>query len=904
MSIIDGIRHRIRVWRNPRAYDREMREEHEFHRSLDAMQREHSARGSLSGADAAYAAQRRFGNATALREETREMAGLGFMELLVQDIRFGLRSFMRTPGFTIIAALTLAIGIGANTAIFSAIDALLLRPLPFLEPDRLMKISITRPARPESPANDDMVWSHPKFVVFRQNQRAFSDVSLYSDAQFTVRAGGEVERLTAEVTDAKYFSILGVRPTLGRSFFAEEDSVAGGPKVVTLSHNYWTRHFNADPQILGKTIGIGADQYTVVGVWPEGFRGLTGNVDLWIPLVQYDPEAPKEAWGHAFTQIGRIKPGITVAEAKAATVQAGATVDRVYPHPQFKSEHSSAIARELDTTRVDPLVRRSLLILLGSVVLVLLIGCANVASLFMERAAGRRAEIAVRLAIGASRARLIRQLVTESLLLSAIGGLLGVAIAWGGVRALASLNAARALNVRNLGGIGAVSFQNIELNLTALFVAALLTITTGLLFGVVPAWRSTRPSLSDDLKSGKLRTRAGLYRSFNGRSVLASIEIALALVLLAGSGLMLKSLSHLMGVSPGFNSEKLLTMRLNAPEGFSRDSMPGFYELVSQRLSGLPGVTAVTMQDCPPLNGGCNGTAAIRRDRAENSPDATAEVGVHWVSPNWPAAMGVKVVSGRSFESTDRQGTQKVVLISESAAKRLWPGEDPLGKPLNVLQGGFHKDTARIVGVVSDLRYNTLDALPQPDVYLSHLQSPRSGMLIMVRTAGDPLTVVASARAALRELAPDLPLYDVRTMADRIADSTAYARFGTILLVLFGIVALLLATLGTYGVIAFSVAQRTREIGIRVALGATTNQVVSMIVRHGLVIAGVGATAGLTIAFASTRVLQSILYEVHPTDGTTFVAIVGILVVAVVAASWIPARRAAGIEPTQALRQE
>lgn len=283
MSLFDGMRHRMRVWFNPSQYDREISEEHEFHRSLEAMQREHAARGGLTGMDAEYAARRRFGNTTAIKEEIREMAGLGFVELLQQDIRFGWRSFMRTPGFTIVAALTLAIGIGANTAIFSAIDALLLRPLPFAEPDRLMKISLTRPARPEQPANDDQLWSHPKFAVFRENQRVFSNVGLYSDNAFTVRAGGDVERLRGEVADARYFSVLGVRPHLGRSFLAEEDSVVGGPKVVTISFNYWERHFNADPAIIGKVIGIGANQHQIVGVWPQGFRGLTGNADVWIP---------------------------------------------------------------------------------------------------------------------------------------------------------------------------------------------------------------------------------------------------------------------------------------------------------------------------------------------------------------------------------------------------------------------------------------------------------------------------------------------------------------------------------------------------------------------------------------------------------------------------------------------
>ena len=904
MSLIDAARHRIRVWFSRSQYDRELDEERAFHLSLEAMQREHAGRGTLTGADARYAARKRFGNTIVIKEETRAMAGLNVFDLLQQDLRFAWRSFRRTPGFTLIAASTLAIGIGGNTAIFSAIDALLLRPLPFADPERLMKISITRPARAEQPGDNDMVWSYPKWTVFRDNQTAFSAVSLFMDLEYSVRAGGDAERVHAEVTDHQYFTILGKTPALGRSFLSEEDSVAGGHKVVMLSHNYWQRRFNADTNVIGTSLIIGKASFQIVGVWPEGFRGVTGNADIWIPLLQYDETAAKEPWGHSFTQIGRLKPGVSPRQAKAATLQAGAIVDRAYPHPTFKSEHSGAVARELDAVRVDPVLRRSLFILMGAVGLVLLIACANVANLFLVRAAGRGREIAVRLAVGASRQRIARQLTTESLLLSAIGGTMGLAIGWVGVRVLSSLDAARALNVRQFSGVGAVNFSNIELNMSAVAVAAALSVLTGLVFGVVPAWNGTRPALAEALKTGKARGRHAGLQLFNGRSAIAAVEIALAIVLLAGSGLLLKSLGHLMAVDPGFQPQGLLTVRFNAPDGTPRDSAPAFYDQVLARVGAIPGVTSVALQDCPPLNGGCNTTSAVRRDRAEGAPDGTTDIGVHWVSPNWASVMHVPLKSGRMFTANDRAGVQKVVVISESAAKRMFPGEDALGKPVSVNQGGFHKDTARIVGVVGDIRYGTLDSLPQPDVYLSHLQSGRPRMMVMARTAGDPLLLTNSVRTALRDLAPDLPVYDVRTMDSRIADSTAYSRFGTLLLVLFGAVALLLAALGTYGVIAFSVSERTREIGIRMALGATSGQVVRMIVQHALSIALVGAVVGLAIAAGTTRVLQSVLYEVRASDPGTFTAIVLVLMFAVTTASWIPARRAARIQPTEALRQE
>lgn len=904
MSFIDAARHRLRVWFRSSQYDRELDEEREFHLSLDAMQREHFARGTLTGAEAQFAAHKRFGNTTMLKEETRTAAGLTFFDLVQQDLRFAVRSFLRTPGFTIVAALTLAIGIGANTAIFSAIDALLMRPLPFAEPDRLMKVSLTRPALGESPAMPDMVWSWPKFAVLRDNQTVFSAVALYGDEEFTVRTDGDAERVRAEIADGKYFSILGVRPALGRSFLAEEDSVVGGPKVVTISHAYWERRFNADPKVLGRNINIRGESFQIIGVWPANFRGLTGNADIWMPVLQYNPDAAAEPFGHQFEQIARLKPGVSSGQAKAAVLLLGAMIDKQYPSKQFTKEKPGAVARELNTVRVDPLVRRSLFILVGAVALVLLIVCANVANLFLVRAAGRSREIAVRLAIGASRARLVRQLITESLLLSTVGGALGVVIGWFGVRALSSLDAARALNVRQLGGIGAVNFANIQLNMSALAVAGALTVVTGVVFGLVPAWQATRPSMSEELKSGKARIKRTIFNLFDSRNALASVEIALALVLLVGSGLMLRSLGNLLSVSPGFAPHGLLSMRFNAREGTKRDSAPAFYDQVVQRISALPGVSAVTLQDCPPLSGGCNGTAMVRRDRPQSDAAATADVGVHWVAPNWSSVMGVPIKKGRGFDDGDRAGRQKVVVVSETAAKRLWPNEDPIGKPVSVFQGGFDTDTALVVGVIGDLRYGTVDSLSHPDVYLSHLQSARSRMMIIVRTSGDPLTLAPSVRSALREIAPDLPLYDIRTMESRISDSTSYARFATLLLTLFGAVALLLAALGTYGVIAFSVSQRTREIGIRVALGASAQQVIRMVVAHGLGIAAVGGVVGVVVAIATTRVLQSLLFDVNPTDPTTFTAIIAVLVASVTAASWIPARRASRIQPTEALRQD
>ncbi|MES2523004.1 MAG: ABC transporter permease [Gemmatimonadota bacterium] len=896
MSTWDGLRHRLRVLLRPRSYDRELAAEQAFHLELDAMHQHHAD----ATTDAMAAARRRYGNLTSHREDSRHMAGLSTFETIQQDVRFALRSFRRAPAFTFVAAATLAIGIGANTAIFSAVDALLLRPLPFAQPERMMKVSLTRPAHGERPANDDAIWSWPKFIVFRDAARSFSAMGLVSELEVTLRTSDGAERVKSEMIGPGYLAALGVQPALGRPFVPEEDARVGGPKSVLISETMFTRRFNADSSILGTPLRIGADQFVVVGVLPRGFRGMTGQAELWVPILAVDPSVVEYAWSHGFEAFARLRPGVSPAQAIAETRQLGALVDRTYPDRMAVSKPHGAIARELDATRVDPAVRRSLYILFGAVGLVLLIACANVAHLFLVRAAGRGHEIAVRMAIGATRGRLVRQLLTESTLLSLLGGALGVALAWASVRALASLDPARALRVRNLGGVGAVSFDAIQLDTNALLVAFTLSLLTGLLFGSMPALMATRSALFDRLRNGRMRGASA--RGFNSRNTLVAFEIALAVVLLSGSGLMLRSLDKLLSIPPGFRTEGILTMRFNTPDGIARDSMPGFYDAVMIRLSGLPSVSAATVQDCPPLNGGCNGTALWRNDRPRQSEGSEAEVGVHWIAPNWPNVLDVPVVRGRQFESGDRLGNRKAALVSESAAASLWPNEDPVGKPIGIGQGGF--DSAYVVGVVRDVRYNTIDSLPKPDVYLPLAQSPRGRMMLMVRTSGDAEALIPTVRAALREMAPDLPVYDMRTMESRVADSTAYTRFSTMLLVAFGAVALTLAAIGVYGVISFSVSQRTREIGIRMALGAHAPGVVRMVVQQGMAVASVGAVCGLVVALAATGVLRSFLYGVSPTDPVTFAAIITLLLTAVMFASWIPARRAAGIQPTEALREE
>ena len=882
------------------ALDRELAEEMAWHRNRLA--RDLEAQG-MNPDDARHAARRRFGNTTKLREEVFDMWQLGSLDQLVQDVRYGVRTLLRSPGFTLVAVLILALGIGATTAIFSAVETLLLRPLPFREPERLMNISLTAPPRYGGPARTDMVWSWPKWVTFKKVQSSYSELALYSDDRMTINTGdGEPERGRGEVISARYLATLGVRPVLGSDLPPEVDAAPKAASVALISHALWGRRFNGDSSVIGKALTIDRTRYTVIGVLPPGFSGMSGTASVWLPILARRDWVFDQAMDHEFFMVGRLREGVTPEQATTAVTVLGRQVDGAHPD-DFEGGGMGATAVSLDGTRVDERVRRSVLILLGAVTFVLLIACANIANLFLVRARARHREIAVRLAMGANRGRVVRQLLTESVLLAVVGGAAGVLVAWWGVQSLAALNPSAAFGAQRLGGLGAVSLTGIRLNPAALGFAAAITVITGLLFGIIPALKATGLTLTSALKEGSIQFGQGAARRGGGALVVS--EIAMAVVLLIGSGLMIRSLANRLNVNPGFEAERVLTLRLTLADGeVARDSLPGFYDLILDRLGGLPGVTATALSDCPPLAGGCNYTLIEFRDRPP-LPKGTQRplVGVHWASPRWFEAMRIPLVKGRMFTGADRLGAPKVVLVSATAAERFWPGQDPLGRPVGVGQGGFH-DTVTVVGVVGDIRFGTLESGPDADVYIPYLQSPRQGMMVYLKTSGDPTAVAAGARAAVKELAPSLPMYDVRPLTDRVAEASAQARFSAVLLGLFAGMALILASLGVYGVISFVVAQRTREIGIRVALGAVRRDVLALIIRQGLVLATVGTAIGVLAALLATRLLGTLLYEVTPGDMGTYVSIVALIVVAALVASWIPARRATRIHPMEALRTE
>lgn len=885
-----------------------MREELEFH--LEARVAHLVARGMSPDAARAEALRRlgtplddlsrALGDSAELKERRLDVRDR--LTDLADDVRYALRGLARRPGFAAIAVLTLAIGIGANTAIYSAVDALLLRSLPFHEPGRLMDLVQTTDKGGSAP------WSWPRYTFFRDASRSYTSLALHGSAQTTI-TGPEPERIGIEEVTAAYLPTLGVGVALGSDFAPDLDAIAGGaPRVAIISDALWQRRFNADPDIVGQAVSLNNEPWEIAGVLPPGFRGLSGRADVLVNLTARPSEDLAQEWSLEFSMIGRLADGVTPEQAAQEAEIIGARIHEAFPPAQgtlttsTAPERWSAIARPLDTIRAAPMLKRSLLVLFGAVAMVLLISCVNLANLLVARATARRQEIAVRLAIGAARERLVRLLVTESVVLAMLGGIASLAIALAGTRFLSGINPQESLRMQGLGGgIGAVGFEAIRLDGRALLFTFAITLVVGILFGLVPALRATRADLTRDLKDGSAGAGSGRRTGVSRRSLVVA-EVALALVLLAGSGLMLRSLSNLLAVDPGFDPGNLLTLRISVPPGeVAPDSLPGFYDRLQAEIAALPGVQRVALGNCPPLSGGCNGTIMTFADRPQQAT-GNAMVGVHWVSPSWFQTLRVPLVRGRVFTESDRLDAPKVVVLNEEAVRRYFPGEDPIGKRVAVYQGGFHTG-AEVIGIVGNVRFGTIDSLPMPDVFISHGQARRSGMMIFVRTTGDPSALAPSVRERIRQFAPRDPVYDVRPMRARVSSATSQARFSALLLGGFAVIALALAMLGIYGVMSFAVAQRTREIGIRMALGADKGRVLSLVVGEGVLLAGVGVTIGLVAALMLTRVLGNLLFGVAPNDPWTYGVMVVLLAIAACGASWIPARRAAGVDPVQALRQ-
>ena len=837
----------------------------------------------LLGRELARVEKRATTNAPALADPRKG----NFFADVTQDIRYALRMFAKNPGFTAIAVLALALGIGANTAIFSVVDAVLLRPLPFKNPDRLVMIwenatHLGFPKNTPSPAN---------FLDWREQSTVFDGMAAFAEKSFNLTGLGEPERLDGRRVSANLFDVLGVTPLVGRTFLAEEDKP--GTRVAVLSESLWKRRFGANPEIIGQAIALNGESYTVIGVVRStitlpAFGKWRDQV--WVPLAFPSEEAANRG-NHFLQVIGRMKSSATLKQAQTEMQTIMARLAQEYP---VYNTRIGAVVRPLHEEIVGD-IKPALLVLLGAVVFVLLIACANVANLLLARAAVRQKEIALRLALGADRARLTKQLLVESIILSLIGALVGLGLAYAGLQVLTRFVPPEVMQA-----------DTIAINPAVLMFTLIVAIVTGVIFGLAPAIQASHLDLTDTLKEGARDSGAGV-RGKRLRSSLVIAEVAVSFILLIGAGLLINSFMHLHNLDPGFRADHLLALNVDLSEVKYPDAQRriAFFDEVVRRLRELPGVQSVAVAGNLPFtyNGDSMGIAV--EGIPDPPPDQWPDVIYRTVGPGYFATMGIPLVRGRDFTDQDTLDTTLGVVISEKTAKHYWPNEDPIGKRLKPGSTTGQSPWRTVIGVVQDVRQNDFIAEPKMQMYLSfrQVQSLVANALV-IRTTVDPLTLAVPARNAIWSVDKDQPVSNIETMQHIVAGAVARQRFSMLLLGIFAGLALVLSAVGIYGVMSYSVAQQRREIGIRIALGAKRSDVLAMTVKNGLKLVAVGLMFGLIMALAVTRVMASLLFGISATDPATFVMIAMVLVAVAFLASYIPALRATKIDPMIALRAQ
>jgi putative ABC transport system permease protein len=832
----------------------------------------------------------------------------------MSDFRYAVRVLFKSPGFTAIAVLTLALGIGANTAMFAVVNAVLLKPLPFADADRLMLVHMTAPDRESPGVFHETVWSYPKYRSFLELQKVFDNTAMFAQRDITLSGDDTPERVRGEVITERYPAILGIHPIAGRAFTGEEANREGQTPVALIGHALWQRRFAGDRAIVGRTIQISAQPYTVVGVLPSGFRGLNGNAEVWLPLAALEPIELTDAWSHSYSVVARRRPDVTADAAAAAVRVHGAQIaDAFAQRPEQKAW--GATATSLSDSRADADVRRVSWILLGAVGFVLLIASVNLTNLLLAKTIGRRREVAVRVAIGASRRRIARQFLTESLVLAGIGAAAGLLLATLILDAAAALlpesdvffeseispAARRIPGAAGLTRIGAamIGFDPV----TLLFTVAVMLVTA-LFIALVPALQASSVQPIDTLKTGGAAgTARGLHVS-GVRAALVMAQVALALVLLAGAGLMVKSAARLAGTSIGIDADGVLTAQIDLP-GTKYDGDTGrlFFAQLAERVRAIAGVESAGLAMCAPVSGGCNGTTIGFVRGKHGSTGKAPLVGIHWATPDYFRALRIELRRGRLFAEQDRAGQPKVVLVNEAAARAFWPNADPIGKTVTLGQGGF-RDGAEVVGVVANVRYRAIETPHEPDVYVPLAQSYKPFMRLFVRSRLDPRSLTAAIRTEVRALDSTLPLVEVKTMDERVGDAMWRTRVTAWLLSAFAGLALLLTGVGIFGVMAQTVSQRTPEIGIRMALGAHAGDVLRLVVGRSALLTVVGVAIGIVCALGLTQVMAALLYQVEPGDPSTLAAVAFLLTLVALLACYLPARRATRIDPVTALRAE
>lgn len=804
------------------------------------------------------------------------------MDSLIKDLRFAVRGLLKRPGFTVIALLALALGIGANTAIFSLVNAVVLRPLPYPEPDELVWVfgNLRQGSNRASVAPLD-------FLDYRNQNKTFEQLaaSFGIAVPATLTGGGEPERLEASGVTGNYFDMFGVAPTLGRGFTLDNEK-SGYDQVTILSHALWQRRFGGDPSIVNQTIVLNGKAHEVIGVMGEGVT-FPQAADLWVPMNFDGPDDPgmKIRFAKFIRPIGRLKPGVSFAEAQTDMDLIAARLEQQYPDSNTGWSLRLVPLRE----QLFGGSRTTVLVLFGAVAFVLLIACANVANLLLVRAAARQKEIALRTALGASRWRIVRQMITESLLLAIVGGALGTLLAWWGVQLLV-----------NLSPDAIPRTAQVKIDATVLGFTLLISIVTGVLFGLAPAFRTARVNLIDALKAGVRSDAQGSVRG-RTRSVLVVVESAIAVMLLIGAGLLIRSLVALQQVNPGFDARNVLTLRVDLPRSKyeTPEQAASFFSELDTRVSGLPGVEAAGMVSDLPLSNQANDISFLVEGRPPVTQDQQSFADFRRVNQNYFSAMRIPLLRGRNFTEQEVRQSDKVLVVSQQLVDQAFPNEEALGKRLIT---GMKGEPYEIIGVVGDLRHTSLAAPATPAMYFPTRE--RGMMNLVIRTKGDPLSLVGAVRNEVRSMNPDLPISAVKPMTEWIDSSVAQPRYRTTLFGLFAALAMILAATGIYGVMSYTVAQRTHEMGVRMALGARRMDVLKLVVRQGMVLTATGVVLGLLGAFALTRVMETLLFGVTTRDPITFGVVAVLLPAVAFIACFVPARRATKVDPLVALRYE
>ena len=814
----------------------------------------------------------------------------------MRDLKYAARMLVKAPGFTAVAVLSLALGIGANTAIFSLINAVLLRPLPVSDPATLVSVSQTDQRNPGNLPVSDL-----NFRDLRAQNTVFTDMGAFAFTQVNYANGNEALPIPAQVVTANYFSLLGAQPALGRGFLPEEETKAS--PVAVISHGFWERTLGSDPSIVGRTIALNRTPFTVVGVAPKNFSGtlLGGGPSVWVPRSMHAVVQPGFDWydqrrGLFLFAFGRLKPGVTLEQARSNLRTIFATLEQTFP---VENKGRSTAAVPLLEARLNPngqgpnIVVQLSSVLMAIVGIVLLIACANIANLLLARAGKRRREVAIRLALGAKRIRLVRQLITESILLSICGGLAGLAVAYWSLSALVAAKLPLPFPVDD----------SLTIDPRVLAFTAVLSILTGVLFGIVPALQASKPDVVPVLKNELVPSaagRRGLRALVTFRQVLVMLQVAMSLTALVGAGLFLRDLLHAQRIDPGFETNGVLIADINlGREGYTPERAQLFYDQVIEKVAALPGVTSAALADNPPLGGGL--LRSVFPEGADTTTKDRILIQVDNVTPGFLQTIGIPLVRGRDFTRADTETSPKVVIINQTMADQFWKGQDAIGRRFKFFGD---QDYSTVVGVAKNAKYNGVQEQPLPFIYLPLKQNFAPAATLHVRAAGDASRLAGPVRAAIRELDPTLTLFNVRTLEDQIQQSLQPQKMNVILLTTFGALALLLAAIGLYGVASYAVAQRTREIGVRMALGAQPASVLTLVLGNGMVLVAIGLGVGLVASYLVAGAMSALVVGINPHDPLTFVATPALLAIIALLASYVPARRATRIDPLLALRTE